>query len=108
MATYQKLPESGYGSFDWLRREVGGYLGLGYNPDAWDSEQSAKVDSIVNSGLMQFYYPPPIPAGKEGEMVKHRWSFMSPVETMVLVASQSTYELPEDFAGITEEGFTVG
>ena len=106
MATYQELPQSDYGSHDWLKREVGGYLGFGYNPDAYDSEKSAKVDSIIQSGLQQFYYPPPIP-DKDGKASPHRWSFLAPVTELVLVNGQNTYELPADFAGILEE-VTVG
>lgn len=107
MPTYQNIPQDEYGSYAWLRRETGGFLGLGYNPDSWDVEQAAKVDSIVQSGLMQFYYPPP-QVDKDGKAVPHRWSFLAPVAELETVVGQSEYILPEDFAGIVEEGFTVG
>jgi len=106
MATYQTLPQSDYGSHDWLKREIGGYLGFGYNPSAWDSEKSEKVESIIQSGLSQFYFPPPIP-DKDGKAAPHRWSFLAPVAEIELVIDQSAYELPEDFAGILED-MTVG
>lgn len=108
MATYKKLPADEYGSIDWLRREIGGFLGAGFNPDAWPVELVEKIDSIIQSGLMQFYYPPPLPVGDKGETMLHRWSFLTPVEDITLTMGESTYALPEDFAGISEEGFTVG
>ena len=105
MATYDKQAE--YGTYLWLRREVGGYLGFGYNPDAWDTERAAKVDSIVQSGLQQFYYPPPM-KGEDGEMRPHKWTFLTPLAELSLVNGQREYDLPEDFSGIVNEGFTVG
>lgn len=106
MPTYQALPQSDYGSHGWLRREIGGYLGFGYNPEAWDDITASKVDSIVQSGLQQFYFPPPIP-DKDGKATPHRWSFLAPVAEIELVIDESVYELPEDFAGILEN-VTVG
>jgi len=106
MATYKTVPQDEYGTYLWLKREVGGYLGLGYNPSAWDNETSAKVDSIVQSGLMQFYYPPPM-KGEDGEMRPHRWTFLSPVAELDIENGVRDYDLPEDFSGIIQE-FTVG
>jgi hypothetical protein len=102
MATYQNIPQDEYGSVTWLRREISGFLGLGFNPDALDSEQSSKIDSILQSGLQQFYYPPPIP-DKDGKSSPHRWSFLAPVAELKLAIDQSAYQLPEDFAGILED-----
>lgn len=107
MATYPKTPQDEYGSYSWLKRELAGYLGMGFNTDALDNEQAAKIDSLIQSGLMQFYTPPPLPSGKDGEVIAHRWSFLSPVEDLDMAVGQSTYDLPEDFAGALEE-VTVG
>jgi hypothetical protein len=106
MPTYQTVPQDEYGSYAWLRREVGAYLGAGFNPDAWDTETASKIDSIVQSGLQQFYFPPPIP-DKEGKATPYRWSFLSPVAELKLEIGTSIYALPTDFAGIVEE-VTVG
>lgn len=106
MATYKQVPQEEYGSYDWLRREVGGYLGYGYNPSAWDTEKSSKIDSIVQSGLMQFYYHAPMKDG-DGNAQPHMWSFMSPVAELEIENGVRDYTLPEDFSGIIE-GFTVG
>ena len=59
-------------SYDSLCREVGGFLGYGYNPAAWDHLKTGQVDSLVQKGLRRFYYPPPLP--NQGKA--HRWSFM--------------------------------
>jgi len=106
MSTYKQVPQEGYGSYDWLRREVGGYLGMGYNPSVWNAEQAAKVDGIVQSGVMQFYYHPPMRDDK-GNIQMHRWSFLTPVAELEIKNGVRDYELPEDFSGI-EGGFTVG
>lgn len=106
MPIYPKVPQDEYGSYAWLRREVSGFLGYGYNADALDAERAGKVDSIIQSGLMQFYYPPPMP-DKDGNAAPHRWSFLSPVAEMEIVLGESAYDLPEDCSGIIEE-FTVG
>jgi hypothetical protein len=106
--TYQKLPSDEWGSYSWLKREVSGFLGMGYNPDTLSPEDSARIDSLIDSGVMTFYYPPPMPVGDKGETMPHRWSFLSPVTELVLSNGEATYALPSDFAGIVEEGFTVG
>jgi hypothetical protein len=106
MATYQKIPSSEFGSYSWLRREVGGYLGWWYNPSSYSPEQSDKIDSIIQSGLMQFYYPPPM-KDDEGNSRPHKWTFLSPINEMTIEDGVREYALPEDYSGMIE-GFTVG
>ena len=91
-----------HGSYLWLRREVGGYLGKGYSQDGWDSEIIGKVDSIVQSGVMQFYYPPPLPQQNEHKPANlaHQWSFLTPLAPMTMVVGKKTYDLPSDFSGV--------
>jgi len=57
-----------------LRQEVQRFLGYG-RTTAWASLSASfqgDVSSIINRGLRQFYFPPPIP----GETSSHQWSFM--------------------------------
>lgn len=110
MATYKKLPADEYGSYAWLRRETSGFLGYGYNPDTMDEEKASKIESFIQSGVMQFYYHPPLPVGDKGEVMAHRWSFLTPVAELPLVNGVSEYDLPEDCAGAIEEftAATVG
>ncbi len=65
--------------YDDLRKEVGAYLGFGRTTANWSSDQAATILACVNSGLRQFYVPPPLP----GEAVAHVWSFLRPVTTLV-------------------------
>lgn len=99
------LQSEQHGSYLWLRREVGGYLGWGYNQENWDFEKLGKVDSIVQSGVMQFYYPPPLPQQNEHKpaSVPRQWSFLTPLATLTLVTGKNAYDLPADFSGMLGE-----
>ena len=93
-----------HGSLAWLRQQVGGYLGMGYDANAWGFEKTSKIDSYIQSGVMQVYYPPPIQLPEDktpGE--PHRWSFLAPVGTLNLVAGTNTYDLPPSFSGVLGE-----
>lgn len=116
-----------YGTFDWLRREVA--IKLGYNADArlLDRSQRAYVDSIIESGVMQFasgvspaMAPDREPSGEgraEGQTqieqekearqrAPHRWSFLNYVHTIQTVIGQSEYDLPDDFGSFIGEPTT--
>lgn len=84
-----------YGTLAWLRREVGGYLKFPYDHKAWNAVQTGRVLSILQSGLMQVYFPPPV-----GELPPHQWSFLTPVRDITLVDADADYALPADFTGI--------
>ena len=90
-----------FGSFAWLRREIGGKLGYGFDESAWGHEQSEHVNAIIQRGYMQMLYPPPL-----GENPSHQWSFLSPLAVLSLVADQEDYELPDNFSGVLGQ-FTV-
>jgi hypothetical protein len=93
-----------YGSLPWLRREVGAYLGYGYNQALFDHEKIGVIDSIITSGVMRFYFPPPLPRG-DGipDHSPHQWTFLSPVASLAVAAGTATYELPSDFSGVIGE-----
>lgn len=81
-----------------LTGEVGFFLGYGrgvLNGDvAWNGNQQKTIDSIVASGMRQFYYPPVV----EGMSIN--WSFLKPTATFTLTVSADSLLLPDDFGGI--------
>lgn len=93
-----------YGTWQWLRREIGGRKGFGYDESTWTHEQQGVVKSIIDSGYLQMLYPPPLPS--ETPQAPHQWSFLRPVNELQLVVGQKTYDLPEDFSGTLGE-FTL-
>jgi len=81
-------------TFDDLRQEVGFYLGFGRSPANWTSEQAATVESVIKSGLRQFYFPPPV----NGYV--HQWHFLRPQTSLTTTANTSTVDCPDDFAAL--------
>lgn len=80
-----------------LRTEVGFYLGYDRDPDNWSAAEAEIVDCIIESGLRQFYHPPPV----LGEKLSHKWRFLEPTTTIDTVASVDSYQLPAEFGGMT-------
>jgi hypothetical protein len=96
-----------YGTYRWLCREVGGYLGYGFDSATWDHDKISTVESIVQSGVMQFYFPPPVNAtggkdhnGNDKMSPPHQWSFLNPAATISLADGRGDYELPADFGQV--------
>lgn len=110
MAKINAIKPESYGSYQWLLREVGRTLGVGPNPQSYAHDQLRRVDSIVQSGVMQFYFCPPMQKEKDQEdgeggrderlRQPHTWSFLNQLGTFALESGQSLYTLPEDFAGV--------
>lgn len=96
-----------YGTYRWLAREIGVYLQFGGDDATWTHEQREKIDSILQSGVHQFYNPPPIPVS-EGERQKppHKWSFLQPIAELDIKDGVKAYQLPENFSGVVGD-FTV-
>lgn len=82
-----------------LRQEVQTYLGYVDPYDRLNTQCQRQVDSVIQRGLRQFYYPEPI----EGERTAHQWSFLEPSVAFSTVADQNRYTLPLDFGGIIGE-----
>jgi hypothetical protein len=82
-----------------LAAEVGLFLGYGRGAEfadvAWSAHQAAAIESIVRSGLRQFYYPPPL----DNSGSAYEWSFLKPVADLTLAAAGSVVTLPDDFGG---------
>jgi len=82
-----------------LQGEVGFFLGYGRgapNGEAlWTTLQLNAIQSIVKSGLRNFYFPPPV----EGQESSYVWSFMKPRATSDFPAGAQFVPLPDDFGG---------
>ena len=73
-----------------LVAEVGDSLGVGRTPTGDDL---AMVLRLIDSGYRQFLFPVPLP----GENTAHRWSFLCPMTTLSLAATDFDYDLPGNF-----------
>lgn len=115
-----------YGSVHWLRREIATKLGYAADGRLLNRPERAYVDSIIESGVMQFAaassptVQPEEPAG-EGRLpdglhveatkdavrrAPYRWSFLNYVYSFQTVANQNTYDLPDDFGSFIAEPTT--
>lgn len=85
--------------------KVGVFLGYGrgaeFGDSAWTARQQAVISDCVESGLRQFYFPPPIEGASSFD-----WSFLKPYASLALPAGQFEVPLPDDFGG-TEGQLTV-
>jgi hypothetical protein len=88
-----------------LLAEVGRYLGYGRDTAQWSGDERADVDTAIDSGLRQFYVPPPLPNDRLGSFIGHQWSFLRPVDILVTAVGTSAYDMPDDFGGL-QGGFT--
>lgn len=92
-----------------LREEVQRFMGYGRSTvfSSMSTAFQGDVTSIINRGLRQFYYPPPLP----GETSSHQWSFLmksddlpipaplTPVDTVTVTGGTATMSggtLPQD------------
>lgn len=91
-----EITEPVYGTYKWLTREVGNYLGYTYHPGTWSYEQERRVNSIVQSGLYNFYVPPVF--GSDDQ--PYQWTFMLPTATIAILNADIDYDLPADFGGL--------
>lgn len=93
-------------AYNSLMGEVGFFLGYGrgaQNGDvAWNNNQQKTIDSVVASGLRNFYYP----MAPNGTTIN--WSFLKPTATFTLTVGDNTLPLPDDFGGIEGEITILG
>jgi hypothetical protein len=67
-----------------LSRELTFFLSFGEVPDPNQTPPSDNrlfMDDIINAGVRQFYFPPPLPDG-----TTHEWSFLKPHTTLTCIA----------------------
>lgn len=111
------LSETEYGNYHWLRKEVAAAM-PDYPKDAslLDHVQRSVIDSIIEGGLFRFYFPPPgeftIANATEAQKERlrrapHQWSFLQHFVELDMVAAESEYNLPEDFANFIGEPTTA-
>jgi hypothetical protein len=86
-----------------LRTAIGYYLGFGRTSGNWTASETADIDYVLDRGLAQAYYPPPLP----GERVAHEWSFLKP-ESTFKVWGTYTYTASGDPDGGTNLTATAG
>jgi len=79
-----------------LQEEVGSFLHYGADVSNWSAEEFKQVDRLIQSGIRQFYYPP----ATEGVELGYRWSFLTPTSTLVTVADDYDYDLPDDYGSM--------
>lgn len=94
------MPESSLAlQYKDLKAEVGLFLGYGrgaeFSETTWSTAQTTTIDSIVRSGLRQFYWPPPEAPGRPG----YDWSFLKPSVQLGLASGATVVTLPDDFGG---------
>ena len=77
-------------SYTALKVLVADFLGWGRNTegegDDWSSEETARLEDIINTGARRVYYPQVL--GQNGRT--HKWSFLFPSEIMTFSAPYST------------------
>lgn len=101
--TWPVVPPT-YGTYNWFAQSVAIALGIDPAFNSWNFTQKSKVDLIIQRGLKQFYFPPPLPAAEnlKDKPVPHRWTFLTPVATISTTAADVDYDLPADFNGSVE------
>lgn len=85
------LNEPTYGTWDWFKREVSGYLLSKWDINLLTHSENAQVESLVQRGLKTFYYPP---------SQRKCWSFMYVSAVIEIADSTPAYELPAGFSGL--------
>ena len=88
-------------TWDGIRNEVYESL-FGGNDEGYtnesDTDRKRLVERTCESGLRQFYNPPPV----EGRT--HDWSFLMPVATLSLNAADSTGTVAATHGGVARSG----
>ena len=88
----------GYADF---QRIVGHEIGYGRDTSLWSSNQTSEVDDIIQSGVRQFYFPPP-----SGDVISHQWSFLKPSTTLTTIVDYNTGTVSSSSTTVTLTGGT--
>ena len=81
--------------FPELRTAIGFFLGYGRSSGSWSADAILEIAEVLNAGLRQFYFPPPV-----GNETPHEWSFLRPTTTMDTAADDGDYDMPDNFGGL--------
>lgn len=76
-------------AWDDLKAQVGHYLGWGSS--GWAASKESRIETLVKSGVTQFYWPPPSPQHPQG----WSWSFLKPMGSLTTSAEEN--DLPAGF-----------
>ena len=85
-----------------IARRVAKFLGYTNVIASLTADELEDVVDAIKTGLRWFYYPDPLP----GENYAYVWSFMRPTSTIVTVAADYAYDLPDNFNAIVGPGLT--
>lgn len=88
--------------FSDIKAEVGAFLGWGRTESGWSDDQADAVESVIKSGLRNFYYPAP------SQGVSHEWSFLRPRATLVVPSGSAEVDLPDECGGIDGRVYYAG
>ena len=67
--------------------------GFAFEDREWTTKEAYKIRDCVESGLRQFYFPPPLGG------VPYDWSFLKPTASLAVVDGDQSINLPDDFGG---------
>ena len=80
-------------TYDEIRREVGRFLGFDRDPTNWDTDEAQDIADIIRRAERTVYFQ------------EYIWSFLVPSSSIVIPASTSTVDMPDDFIRM-ESSFT--
>lgn len=87
-----------------LLSHTGYHLGHGYGPDRghpeWSEQETWRIKDATKGGVLQVYKPPIIPGDNES----HNWTFLRPVQQVVVASGAEFAPLPADFGGLEGTG----
>jgi hypothetical protein len=72
-----------------LRQEVASFLGYGVDSTSWTTEETARIDRCVQTGLSRFYF----------NELGHDWSFRRPSRELTLWATKTSAAINVDVTG---------
>jgi hypothetical protein len=82
--------------YDSLRRETGMYLGYDRDPANHKPLQILDMADVLGKAMRSWYFP-------VLDGIVYKWSFLQSTGSIVTIASQAEYDLPDEFASMTNE-----
>jgi len=79
-----------FGTYLWFTRQVGDWLGFGWNQNEWTESETTRADDVLQRGLNKFYFP----------MTDHSWSFLTLSDDITMTTNTVDYPLPAGFQGL--------
>jgi len=79
-----------------LLKSVSMFVGYGSDVSKLANAKVDEIDSYIQAGLRQFYYPP----GVKGIEAGYEWSFLQPTTTIDTVADDADQDLPDGLSRV--------